>query len=232
MPFDFPGTPSVGDTFVDPATGASYRWNGYAWVGGGAVASNPIVSPTPPSSPADNSLWWESDSGMLFLRYNDGNSSQWVQINALPNGAGYMPLKGVTDGSDALAGTIGEVISSIVPPSGVALTTGLASNITTIPLTAGDWDVSGEVWFTVGTGVATVLVAGISATSATFGSQTLNGSRAQLATNITATTTQIMSLRPARVNLAAPATYYLLGRMDFPSGAPTAYGNIIARRVR
>jgi Chaperone of endosialidase len=94
MAFDFPAAPNTGDTFLDPSTGASYRWNGYAWIGGGAAASNPIVSVTPPSNPADNSFWWESDTGYLFLRYNDGNSAQWVQVNALPNGAGYVSKLG------------------------------------------------------------------------------------------------------------------------------------------
>ncbi|MDA9539224.1 hypothetical protein ACM41_24290 [Bradyrhizobium sp. CCBAU 21362] len=43
--------------------------------GGGASV---LVSETPPVGAADNSLWWESDSGNLFIRYNDGNSAQWV----------------------------------------------------------------------------------------------------------------------------------------------------------
>ena len=38
-----------------------------------------LVSDTPPVDAADNSLWWESDSGLLFIRYNDGvDSPQWV----------------------------------------------------------------------------------------------------------------------------------------------------------
>jgi hypothetical protein len=46
-------------------------------LGGGGGASV-LVSDTPPVGAADNSLWWESDSGNLFIRYNDGNSAQWV----------------------------------------------------------------------------------------------------------------------------------------------------------
>ena len=40
-----------------------------------------IVSDTPPVGAADNSLWWESSldgGGLLYIRYNDGSSSQWV----------------------------------------------------------------------------------------------------------------------------------------------------------
>jgi hypothetical protein len=32
--FDFPNTPSVGDLFQDSTSGAVYKWNGYAWIGG------------------------------------------------------------------------------------------------------------------------------------------------------------------------------------------------------
>jgi len=42
--------------------------------GGSSVA----VSDTAPGSPTANSLWWSSSVGRLFIYYNDGNSSQWV----------------------------------------------------------------------------------------------------------------------------------------------------------
>src|SRR5262245_36593592 len=39
------------------------------------------VGDTPPASPIDNtSLWWESDSGIFWLYYYDGNTRQWVQV--------------------------------------------------------------------------------------------------------------------------------------------------------
>ena len=37
-----------------------------------------LVADTPPVGAQDNALWWESDSGQLYFRYNDGNSTQWV----------------------------------------------------------------------------------------------------------------------------------------------------------
>ena len=51
---------------LDPAT-----------MGGSAVA----ISDTPPASPVDGQLWWESDTGILAIRYNDGTSTQWVAIS-------------------------------------------------------------------------------------------------------------------------------------------------------
>lgn len=40
-----------------------------------------VISDVPPIAPDDNQIWYESDTGLLFVRYNDGTSSQWVQIN-------------------------------------------------------------------------------------------------------------------------------------------------------
>ena len=166
---------------------------------------------------------------MLFLRYNDGNSSQWVQLNALPNGAGYMPLQGVTDGSNAPAGQIGEVLS-INQTAGQALTNNAAGNITSLALAAGDWDVAGEAWF-VGITTATSVLAAIGPTSGVFPvGSLLNASRTQFIGSITGNCA--LALRPCRVSLSAPATYYLIGQSAFTAGACTATGNIIARRAR
>src|SRR5262245_58813194 len=44
--------------------------------------SGVVVSDTPPPSPIFNQLWWESDNGIMWLWYNDGNSSQWVQVSS------------------------------------------------------------------------------------------------------------------------------------------------------
>jgi hypothetical protein len=43
--------------------------------GGGASIS---ISDTPPGSPTAGSMWWESDTGTLWIYYTDANTSQWV----------------------------------------------------------------------------------------------------------------------------------------------------------
>jgi hypothetical protein len=47
---------------------------------GAAGAGLALVSDTAPTGQPDNALWYESDSGLLFVRYNDGTSTQWVQV--------------------------------------------------------------------------------------------------------------------------------------------------------
>jgi predicted nucleic acid-binding protein len=60
----------------------------------------------------------------------------------------------------AAAGKVGEFITSnIVVGSAVALTTGTAANVTSVSLTAGDWDVCGEVDLST---AATTNVTGVS----------------------------------------------------------------------
>jgi hypothetical protein len=43
------------------------------------------IAETPPASPEANSLWWDSNTGVLKIYYSDGTSSQWV--DASPAGA-------------------------------------------------------------------------------------------------------------------------------------------------
>ena len=51
------------------------------------IIVNPVtISDDPPVGPRSGELWWESDSGDLFVYYNDGDSSQWVTTNT--GGAG------------------------------------------------------------------------------------------------------------------------------------------------
>jgi hypothetical protein len=40
------------------------------------------VSDGPPGSPTAGQLWWESDSGKLLIWYDDGTSSQWVEVTS------------------------------------------------------------------------------------------------------------------------------------------------------
>ena len=51
---------------------------------------NLSMSDTPPLNPQNGQMWWETDTGNLFAWFNDGDSSQWVQIN-VPNVTGLAP---------------------------------------------------------------------------------------------------------------------------------------------
>lgn len=47
-------------------------------------AANAIVtiSSTAPASPNISNLWWNTNTGGMYIYYNDGNSSQWVEVGS------------------------------------------------------------------------------------------------------------------------------------------------------
>ena len=44
----------------------------------GASVSTTYYANTPPTGVPDGTFWWDSGAGILYVRYNDGNSTQWV----------------------------------------------------------------------------------------------------------------------------------------------------------
>jgi len=67
----------IGDA---PNDGVQYVRQSLAWTPV-SVPPGTAISDTPPASPVVGQLWWQSSTGALFLWYNDGSSSQWVQVN-------------------------------------------------------------------------------------------------------------------------------------------------------
>jgi hypothetical protein len=71
-----------GGTFPDAVSdGNIYGRKNAAWAvvtGGGGGGATILVSDTAPIGAADNTLWYESDTGVQYIRYNDGDSAQWV----------------------------------------------------------------------------------------------------------------------------------------------------------
>jgi hypothetical protein len=51
---------------------------------GGGGTSSVTTSDTPPATPHDGDMWWKTDSGVLYVYYDDGDSQQWVQATAVP----------------------------------------------------------------------------------------------------------------------------------------------------
>lgn len=79
-----PGSLAVGELAFNEQDGGLYigRSNGSivqvnSAGGGPAIVS---MSDTPPASPTDAQLWLETDTGLLFARWNDGTSTQWVCV--------------------------------------------------------------------------------------------------------------------------------------------------------
>ena len=57
---------------------------------GGGGGANVSTDDTPPSTPTDGDLWWDSHNGRLNVYYEDVNSSQWVDATS-NGGVGALP---------------------------------------------------------------------------------------------------------------------------------------------
>lgn len=133
--------------------------------------------------------------------------------------------------NNANAGSVGEYVTAVATTPGTTLTTATVANVTSISLTAGDWDVTGVVDFLPGaTTSITVLNGGISTTTAALGAQDTycqNASAAQVpANNISFDTPTV------RISIASTTTVYLVARGTFTVSTLSAFGTIRARRVR
>ena len=69
------------------------------------VVGGAIISDTPPATPAVGQIWWESDTGIPWIYYNDGNTSQWVQM-AGGAGSGTQISVGATAPSNPAVGAL------------------------------------------------------------------------------------------------------------------------------
>lgn len=139
-------------------------------------------------------------------------------------------IVGTILGDNANAGAVGEYIAStVLPGSATALTTNVPTNVTSIVLTPGDWDVSGNVNFNnFSTGVTWIQggisnVSGTPLTAQAFILPGLQNSQASISGGPVAT---------VRYNLTANTTIYLVAASLFSNGGMSAYGFIAARRVR
>jgi hypothetical protein len=152
---------------------------------------------------------------------------------------GY-PAVGTATNNNAAAGQVGEFITSTVASGGaVALSTGAGSNVTSISLTAGDWEIDGQVDFSpAATTSVTQYNASCSLTSATLASQA-GGSG--LGTDGTFTVNQAAMVPAAlfccatmtvRLSVAATTTVFLVAQANFTVSTLSAYGTIRARRAR
>jgi hypothetical protein len=149
---------------------------------------------------------------------------------------GTFNLKGVTDGSDAALGNVGE-FQAASNSAGVPLTTAVTADVTSLALPAGDWQVSGVVIFTPTTTGPNSIIGGINTVSATLptDTQVLAGActLSQIwSASMTSNKKQILPLAMCRINIAAATTVYLMAQSSFGGGSVTATGRLIARRMR
>lgn len=219
----------------------------------GDVGNTGAIGPAGPAGPQGSSLVWKG-AWALTVTYDSGDlvdngsvvyiaTADNVAVAATEPGVGVdwatvwetFPISSVLVGTStndsAAAGNVGEFVSVLVAIGApVALADSVASNVASISLTAGDWDVEGNVNLDAAAATITDISAGISATSATIptdGSQIYSGLQ-----TTTATLKDSLTIPRKRISLASTTTIYLIARAAFSAGGVGSFGSINARRVR
>lgn len=131
----------------------------------------------------------------------------------------------------AMAGNIGEFASGTA--SGVSMSSSTNTDITSVSLTAGDWDCWGTVTFTTGAATAaTTFASWLSTTSATDPNGLNSGARIQYNYTFPTVIASTFSIGKIRISLSGTTTLYLTGIWLGSGTTPNGSGFIGARRRR
>jgi hypothetical protein len=155
-----PSSPALGALWHNSSTGQLYVYSGSQWVLIGPEGA--VTSPSPPANPTVGMMWlnpttgdlsvWDG-SGWIIMGTPPPDLSQGGTIDgnldvtgSLETGGGILPgqgIVGVTNGSDAAAGMVGEYQQTYWTDSIPALGSGTVT--VTVPLPPGDWDCNGVI---------------------------------------------------------------------------------------
>lgn len=181
---------------------------------------------------ADRFGFWDSVTGLLnYATWANIKATLQGTITALTNAAG-IDIKGTNTNDAAAAGDVGEIVSSTVASgSGVALTSVVAKDVTTISLTAGDWDVFGFVGI-LPAAATSITSFGGSSSQTTNTLDSVNFVINRYAAFVPGNSELRSAITTTRISLAAPATIYLVALASFTVSTCVAFGSIYARRRR
>lgn len=106
MAINFPDNPSDGDTFSSGGITWTYIAAKGAWQPDAMV--NSVVSDLAPSNPAPGDIWFDSTTAQLYIWYDDGSSTQWVNVTTASTNNQWVDDGGFlyyTDGQNVGIGT-------------------------------------------------------------------------------------------------------------------------------
>lgn len=115
-------------TFKDKATAAG-------------ISASTTVSEDPPASPNLGELWFDTDTAILYLRYSDGDTNQWVQPANVQIGGGgggggnAFSAVAVSGQTSVIADNASDVLT-LVAGSNITITTDAGNDTITISAAA------------------------------------------------------------------------------------------------
>jgi hypothetical protein len=178
---------------------------------------------------AINASYLTTNQTITLAGYASGSGMTSITVTNLK-------VQGVTDGSNAAAGDVGEFIQASITLGGAApLTSGTLTVITSTPIAAGDWDVAAVVALSIsGSPVITNVLAYVSPTS--NGSPSVTLLPAIFGGSVTGVNAEAFAYPsgPARFTSASAQTAFLLTNVSFSGvgSGVSGYGSIRARRFR
>lgn len=144
-------------------------------------------------------------------------------------------ILGTTTNDNAVTGNVGEFVTASPGGSVTPASSGSYKTVTSISLTAGDWDVSGTIGTTFGaTTAGTQIGCIISLTTDALDVANANNYNTQFYT-LAANNYDYRPCGPRRVSIASTTTVYLVGQMTYSILGGAVYGtnsSIQARRIR
>lgn len=171
------------------------------------------------------------DGTAKFARGNAGATTQDILT---VDASGATAIRGTGTNNDASGGFVGEYVESDNMTGTVSLTSSVGADVTSITLTAGDWDVTGVLAFSTAAATTVIRVGGsVSSVSGSAPSKTsayITYPASVL--NTGANGSPVISIRPCRFSLSATTTIFLVAFCYFGTSTMTAGGIITARRVR
>ena len=173
-------------------------------------------------------------SGLTAGTFTAGSASN-LTSGTLPAARTNGHMNGEPGAGSANAGEVGEPLEgSLASGSATSLTTATPKDITTVTVSAGDWEVSGIVYF--------IPTATTNPTSlSVYNSNTANtvdttlGKWAQWAGPAAVDANAFhrsLTLNPYRISVSGSTTLHLVATAVFSTSTMTAYGYIRARRAR
>ena len=140
--------------------------------------------------------------------------------------------KGTVTNDSASSGYIGEYVESVASATTISSSV-VAQDITSITLSAGDWEITGMFYFSLNTATGFDLAGGMVLTvSGNNTTGNVAGSNYMATIQPNGNTSTSVTVAGYRASLSGSTTYYLKAYCEYSSGNPKVAGRISARRMR
>lgn len=222
-----PGFTAIG---TDTNIGFNFSTKGSGTYNFAAYANKNILELTTSTSSDVNYVLVSSNATTANPQIGVVGSDANIILQLNGQGTGGVAVQGTSTNDNAPGGYVGQLISSVIATgSAVSYSNATPKDLTSIILTAGDWDVWGNLTFSGSGSVLTGALIWISTTSATIPDASLYSG---FNSNAVLMQTYGGAIPQLRFTVSSPTTIYISGDAVFATGTVTGSGGIYARRRR